>query len=86
MASKWNRKFWAPIHPRAGKPIQTLAHARAFLLALPRSSGERAEWQRAVEAVMAAAEGKESLDTAREKLTNALFLNAMLDMEKTKSG
>lgn len=82
MADDWDKKFWKPVKPRDGKPIKTLADARAYMLAMPAGAGTRPEWQRAIEATMAAAKGKKTgTDAARDALTNALFINMRLDFD-----
>lgn len=80
MADNWDKKFRKPVEPRDGKPIKTLADARAYMLALPAGLETRPEWQRAIEAALAAAKGKARTDAARDALTNALFINMRLDL------
>lgn len=80
MADNWTKKFSNPVKPRDGKPIKTLADARAYMLAMPDGLGTRPEWQRAIEAALAAAKGKAGMDAARDALTNALFINMRLDL------
>lgn len=79
--SSWSRKFHKPVSPLKGKPIETLAQARAFILALPKGMAERNEWQFAVGQLLACAQDG-TCYAARDALVNALFLNLMLDLDR----
>ncbi len=73
-------QFHRPVLPSAGRPIETLADARAFILGL----GDRAsrnEWQYAI-ARLLECEQTGSCYAAREALVKALFLNLMLDLDQ----
>ncbi len=77
--SSWLRRFHKPVRPRTGKPVETLADARAFVLRLG-DRAQRNEWQYAI-ARLLECEKTGSCYAAREALVNALFLNAMLDLD-----
>lgn len=79
--ANWRRKFPLPI-PARGGDLVTLADARTFILNLPGYSTGSPAWDRAIEALMAAANGKGSLKTAREKVHFALFLHMMIDFDR----
>ena len=78
--SSWLRKFHHPVYPRTGKPIETRADARAFILRLGDRAG-RNEWQYAIAALLECLNGG-SCYAARDAIENALFLNMMLDLER----
>lgn len=81
MAGNWTKKFWKPVKPKDGKPIETLVHARAYILAMPRDFGSKPEWRRANEAVVAAATdaSESSVHAARMSLIQALTIAGKLD-------
>jgi hypothetical protein len=82
-------QFHRPVLPSAGRPIETLADARAFILGADARAfilglGDRAsrnEWQYAI-ARLLECEQTGSCYAAREALVKALFLNLMLDLDQ----
>jgi hypothetical protein len=52
----WSAELIRPIVPPKGKPIKTLADARAYILALPRKRQHDEDVQAACEALLMAAE------------------------------
>ena len=76
--SSWSRKFHKPVFPRTGRPIETLAQARVYVLALGDAT-RRNEWQHATARLLDAAGGGNAR-IAYEALRNAMFLNMMLDL------
>lgn len=80
-ADDWKKKFWKPIKPKDGKPLETLADARAYMIALPGGITHRNEWQYAAAALIDAAKGG-SAHKARDAMTNALFLSMRLDLDQ----
>jgi hypothetical protein len=81
MADNWTKKFWKPVKPKDGKPIETLVHARAYMLAMPMNFGTKPEWRRVNEAVMIAAKdaSESSIHEARTCLIQALTIAGKLD-------
>jgi hypothetical protein len=55
---RWSATLVKTITPPKGRPIRTLADARAYLLALPKSRQKDEDVQAAIEAVLMAAEGR----------------------------
>jgi len=81
MAEKWNKRFWRPVKPKGGKPIETLVHARAYVIGMPLESRTKPEWRHANEAVMNAAKdtSENSIHEARTALIQALTVEGKLD-------
>jgi hypothetical protein len=81
VAYNWNKKFWRPVKPKGGKPIETLVHARAYMIGMPLESGTKPEWRRANEAVMNAAKdaSENGVHEARTALIQALTVEGKLD-------
>lgn len=77
----WTRKFWKPVYPKKGNPLATLADARALMIDLPAGFTSKNEWQAAAGALLQAANAG-GTNEARDAITNALFLNHMLDLER----
>jgi len=49
----WKRRFDEPIPTPKGKPLVTLKDAAAYIVALPKKEAGTAEWQAAIEALIA---------------------------------
>ncbi len=81
MTKTWTKKFWKPVKPKGSKPIETLVHARAYMLGMPRDLGAKPEWQRASEALTNAAKENGDAHTARAALVEALYVTDNLDTE-----
>ena len=81
MADNWTKKFWKPVKVKDRKPIETLLHARAYMLGMPPNFETKPEWQRATEAVMAAAKDEVGTRAAWSALVEALAINGKLDQE-----
>jgi len=82
MADNWSKKFWKPVKVKDRRPIETLMHARAYMLGMPPSFESKPEWQRATDAVMAAARSEdEGTRAAWSALVEALAINGRLDQE-----
>ncbi len=81
MADNWTKKFWRPVKPKGGKPIETLVHARAYMMGMPRDSGTKPEWRRVNEALSTAAKdaSESSIHEARTALIQALTIDGKLD-------
>jgi hypothetical protein len=80
MADNWSKKFWKPVRVKDRKPIETLLHARAYMLGMPPDLETKPEWQRVSEAVMAAAKDDEGTRAAWTALVEALAINGKLEI------
>ena len=81
MADDWKRKLWKPVKPKGGKPLETLLHAKIYMLGIPPNFETKPEWQRASRAIAAAAKDKENARAAWSALVEALAINGRLDQE-----
>ena len=77
----WSAPLSRPLILRDGKTLQTLADARAFVLALPAAYQERNAWQSAAELLMAAAEHGGSVEAATDQVAAAAFMQGNVKLE-----
>ena len=75
----WSEKLARPLQVLDGPTLTTLAEGRDFMLKLDKGLTLKKEWQHAAELLLQASE-KGSVKVATNALSNALFLNAMLDV------
>lgn len=68
----WNSSFDDPVSLPDGRELVTLSDARSYILKLGRTAQNSDEWQAAIAALMAAAEGKGPLLHARIGVLRAL--------------
>jgi hypothetical protein len=68
----WSLKLDDPITLAKGKAVQTLCDAADHITALPRQIAELDHWQTAIACLIAAAEGKGPIVTARIGVIRAL--------------
>jgi hypothetical protein len=69
---QWTARFDEPIGLGTGKTLRTLRDAADHITALPRQVAELEHWQDAVACLIAAAEGKGPIITARIGVLRAL--------------
>lgn len=74
----WSRRFLEPIPLPSGELLRTLADARAYIIALPKSVSALAPWQAAISALLVVAEHKGPTDFARIGMMRALYPDAPL--------
>jgi hypothetical protein len=80
MADNWSKKLWKPVRVKDRKPIETLLHARAYMLGMPPGLESKPEWQRATDAIMAAAKDDEGTRAAWSALVEALAISGKLEI------
>jgi hypothetical protein len=68
----WSTKIWKPIKLKDGRSIETLADARAIMLALPELHQRNPHWQYAAELLLSASNSKSAVDDATAQLLRAL--------------
>jgi phosphoserine phosphatase len=80
MELSWDHKLAHAVAPVRGKPMQTLAEAGAFVLALPQGVRYQDDWEHAADLLLAAADSGRDLDIeqATFQLERALFLHGLL--------
>lgn len=66
----WSKRLERPVVPPKGKPIVTLADARKYALALPKSRQMDPHVQAGVEAIMLAAEGRAPMFLAQSAVAH----------------
>jgi hypothetical protein len=76
----WQLALSHTIAPIRGEPIATLAEARAYIFALAPGVKHQADWQRAADLLIVAAQSKRGLDIeqATFALERALFFHGLL--------
>ncbi len=76
----WALELPHAVKPTRGEPIQTLADARAYVLALPPGIRHQDDWQRTAELLVAAAESGAGIDVeqATFQLERALLFHGLL--------
>jgi hypothetical protein len=78
--SYWNSKLSRTVPPVRAEPMQTLADARSYILALPPGVRTQEDWERAVELLLTAAESGTGFDIeqATFQLERALLFHKLL--------
>jgi hypothetical protein len=81
MTDNWSKKLWRPVKVKGGKPIETLLHAKIYMIGLPPHFETKPEWRRVTDAVMAAAKDEEGTRAAWSAFVEALAINGRLDQD-----
>jgi len=71
----WRVRFDEPIRLSTGKAIHTLRDAAQHVIALPQAETEQSHWQNALACLLAAAERRGPVKTARVAMVKALAVS-----------
>jgi hypothetical protein len=77
----WTHKLTEPIEDTEGKVLNTLADARAYLLAQPNWRQNRTNWQHLGGLLLEAAKSGDTA-AATEQIETALFVDARLKLKQ----
>jgi hypothetical protein len=79
----WFTRFDKPIDIPGQSPLRTLAEARGYIIELPGTEGDRAEWQSVVAMLAdAAVLGEPHISIARQAMVRTMHMSGRLKKPK----